>query len=72
MPNIKRLILKRFGGTSNFVLFVLLTFVCYLVFKNYFLDTNTNENENSQRLSDGIKFVKDGKVFGVGLLVFNE
>lgn len=43
MPNIKRLIIKRFGGTVNFLIFVLFFFVSYLSVRNFFTESSQNE-----------------------------
>ncbi|CAF0720231.1 unnamed protein product [Brachionus calyciflorus] len=40
MPNIKRLILKKFGGPSNFIIFILVLFVVYLMAKNYMIESS--------------------------------
>jgi hypothetical protein len=36
MANIRRLICKRFGGTSNFISYTLLLIIVYLLMKNYY------------------------------------
>ena len=35
MANIRRLIFKRFGGTSNFLSYMLLTIIVYLLIRSY-------------------------------------
>lgn len=61
MPSIKRLIFKKFGGPSNFILFVLLTIVVYLLVRNYMFEDNDSGVEDisvnvvDERIADGIK-----------------
>ncbi|RNA19337.1 O-linked-mannose beta-1-2-N-acetylglucosaminyltransferase 1-like [Brachionus plicatilis] len=55
MPNIKRLIIKRFGGTANFLIFVLFLFVLYLTAKNYFTESSHSQELISNRIDSGIK-----------------
>lgn len=56
MANIKRLIIKRFGGTANFLIFVLFVFVGYLSVKNYFTESSHSEDIITEnQLNDGLK-----------------
>lgn len=62
MANLKRLILKRFGGTSNFILFVLMSLTVYLLLKNYYFMDDEEDINRDPRVADGIKQPDQPKV----------
>lgn len=58
MPNLKRLICKKFGGTSNFVSFILVSLILYLLVRNHLLssyDADSTDSQNKQSDPDSQK-----------------
>lgn len=49
MANLRRLICKRFGGTSNFISYALLTLIVYLLVKNHYSDKSHIQKISPER-----------------------